>query len=139
MDQPKKRRLRAPAQSVRQAAEKAQAGNDKPRRVSRARRTLAAAGRPFARILQPTGRFIYKVFNRQPFRFIGKILRFIALILGLRFVGQSIRELKYVTWPTRRETRQLTFAVLAFAIVFGIFVTVVDFGLDKLFKALIVK
>lgn len=43
-------------------------------------------------------------------------------------------ELKQVTWPTRRETRRLMFAVFAFAIAFGLLITLVDFGLDKLFR-----
>lgn len=42
-----------------------------------------------------------------------------------------------VTWPSRQQTRQLTFAVILFSIVFGILVALVDFGLDKLFKKVI--
>jgi preprotein translocase SecE subunit len=55
------------------------------------------------------------------------------------YFRNSFRELKQVTWPGRRESLRLTSAVLAFAIVFGAIVALVDFGLDKLFKELILK
>lgn len=131
-----KRRLR-PAQpkTVRQAAEKAQANSEKPVRARRLRVAASKTGKPFAKI----GKVLYKIFNRQPFRFIGKILRFIGLIVWPRYFRNAFKELRLVSWPNRRETRQLTVAVLGFAIIFGILVGIVDFGLDKLFKALIIK
>lgn len=48
-------------------------------------------------------------------------------------------ELRQVKWPGRRETIQLTLAVFAFAIVFGVLITVTDYGLDKLFKKILLK
>ena len=42
-----------------------------------------------------------------------------------------------VTWPSGKQTRALTFAVIVFSIVFGALVALVDFGLDKLFKKVI--
>lgn len=126
-----KRRLRAPAPTVRQQAEKAQADAEKPEGKHRLRTAAATAGKPLG--------FIGRLFNRQPFKAIGKVLKFIGRILVPKFVRNSFAELKYVTWPTRKQTRQLTFAVLMFAIVFGIVVTVIDYGLDKIFRALILK
>lgn len=119
-----KRRLKAPSQTVRQQAEKAQA---KPQQ--RKLKTAASTGRkPFAKL----GRGLNKVFNRQPFRLIGKILL-------PPFVRGAFNELKLVTWPNRRETIRLTFAVIVFAIAFGAVVTAVDWGLDKIFKAVILN
>ena len=54
-----------------------------------------------------------------------------------RYFREAWEELKQVTWPTRRETLKLTLAVFTFAIIFGLLVAVVDFGLDKLFKKVI--
>jgi len=68
-----------------------------------------------------------------------KAVRFIGRILGLRFIRSSWRELKLVTWPTRREGRRLTTAVVLFSVVFGALIAVVDYGLDKLFKQLLLK
>lgn len=126
-----KRRLRAPAQTVRQQAEKAQAEALKPEGKPRLRAAAATAGRPLG--------FIGRLFNRQPFKTIGKVLGFIGRILLPKFIRNAFAELKYVTWPNRKQSRQLTFAVIMFAIVFGVIVTVVDYGLDKLFRALILK
>jgi len=49
------------------------------------------------------------------------------------------REVRQVTWPSRRETWRLTGAVFIFAIVFGALVYGVDTGLDALFKKVILK
>lgn len=113
-----KRRLKAPTQTMRQQAEKAQANSDKPDKTRRLRSAANTGSQPFRRF--------GKLFDRQPFRFIGRIL-------APRFVRNAIIELRLVTWPSRRETRQLTFAIA-----FGVIVTIVDYGLDKLFKALII-
>lgn len=56
-----------------------------------------------------------------------------------RYLRESWAEIKQVTWPTRRETVRLTIAVLIFSIIFTVIVAVLDFGLDKIFKELIVK
>jgi len=68
-----------------------------------------------------------------------KVVRFIGRILGFSFVRSSWRELKMVTWPTKREGRRLTTAVIMFSVVFGALIAVVDYGLDKLFKQLLLK
>jgi preprotein translocase SecE subunit len=44
-----------------------------------------------------------------------------------------------VTWPSRKQTRDLTIAVILFSIAFGAIVALVDFGLDKLFKKVILN
>lgn len=118
------RRLRAPAQSVRQQGEKAQATADKPAKPRRLHRVRKTARKPFT--------FLGKVFNRQPFTFIGRILY-------PKFLRNAFAELRLVTWPNRKTSRQLTFAVLAFALVFGVVVAGVDYALDKLFKLILLK
>jgi preprotein translocase SecE subunit len=132
--QPKKRRLKAPTQTVRQQAEKAQATAAKPER----RRIKAAAGKAKKPFQKPAS-FLKRVFDRQPFRFIGKIGHWIGLVLVPRFVRNAFKEVRLVTWPNFKQTRDLTFAVLMFAVVFGTAVALLDWGLDKLFKSLILK
>jgi preprotein translocase subunit SecE len=56
-----------------------------------------------------------------------------------RYFRNSWAELRRVTWPGRKETRQLTSAVLVFAVIFGILIATVDYGLDKVFKKVILK
>lgn len=81
-------------------------------------------GRGFAKV----GRFLGKY---KAFRAIGRIL-------WPAYFRNSWKELRQVTWPTGRETRQLVLAVIIFSSVFGILVAVVDYGLNKLFKQLII-
>ena len=56
-----------------------------------------------------------------------------------RYFKIALRELKQVQWPTRKQTIQLTIAVFIFAIVFGVLITITDYGLDKIFKKLLLK
>ncbi|MCA9343769.1 MAG: preprotein translocase subunit SecE [Candidatus Nomurabacteria bacterium] len=81
-------------------------------------------------------RFLLKPFKLRPVRFIGRVLRKILLI---DYFIASWRELKLVSWPGRKETFQLTIAVFVFAIGFGVFIAIVDFGLSKLFQEVLLK
>lgn len=68
-----------------------------------------------------------------------RAIRFIGRILGLRYLRESWQELKDVTWPTFHESMHLTGAVIIFSIIFGILIAIVDFGLDKIFRAVLLK
>jgi preprotein translocase subunit SecE len=63
-----------------------------------------------------------------------KPLHIISTILFLSYLKNSFIELKMVTWPTWKQSRKLTFAVLAFAVVFGAAIAGVDWLLGKIFK-----
>ncbi len=75
----------------------------------------------------------------KPLFFVLRPLFWVLKKITPRYFKNSFAELKLVTWPTRKETRQLTTAVLMFAIVLGTSVAFVDLGLDKLFKKVILK
>lgn len=77
-----------------------------------------------------------KPFKVRPVRFVGRVL---AKVLLINYFISSVRELKQVTWPNRRETAKLTAAVFMFAIVFGAIIAVTDYGLDKLFKKILLS
>jgi preprotein translocase subunit SecE len=47
------------------------------------------------------------------------------------FARGSLRELRQVVWPTRKETTQVTLVVVALVIVVALFLWVVDLGLQK--------
>ena len=51
---------------------------------------------------------------------------------SLRFVGETISELRRVTWPSRQETVRLTIMVLAVAGTIGLFLGIVDLGFGEL-------
>ncbi len=134
----KKTRKRAP-QTVRQRSETENSAKPKRRIV---RNTATGISKPFrllasymAKIFRPLS-FLLIPFKTKPFRILGRIL---AAIFFLRYFRASWQELKQVTWPGRKETINLTLSVFAFAIIFGVLISVVDFSLDKVFKALILK
>jgi len=104
--------------------------------------------RGFTSPLRLLGRGIKKLGHMPPLKQIGhglrwfgnlKVVRFIGKILLIPYFVGSWRELRQVTWPTRRESRRLTTAVVMFALVFGLLIAVVDYGLDKLFKQVLLK
>lgn len=98
--------------------------------------------------LKMIGRGLAWLAHRPPLKQIGhgirwffhlRGIRLIGRIIGFSYVRNSWRELQGVTWPTRREGRRLTTAVIIFSVIFGALIAIVDFGLDKLFKAVFLK
>lgn len=51
-----------------------------------------------------------------------------------KYIRNAFGELGNITWPHRKLSRQLTTAVMLFAISFAIVVSALDYGLDKVFK-----
>ena len=138
-DQPtgsKKRRLVKNPETFRERAIKAAETSDKP---TRQRRLVSAGSRAVTPVTRPVGAASRKLFNRQPFKFIGRILHFVGLIIFPKYLRRSWTELRQVEWPNWRQSRQLTTAVLIFAIIFGASIALVDWGLDKVFKQLLLK
>lgn len=105
----------------------------------RRKRSLKGKGRVL-------GRHFKKVFPEKKHRFTikfpdnraGRALDKILLAFP-RYLRGAWSEIRQTTWPSRRETMRLTFAVFVFSIVFAVFVSLLDFGFDKLFKHLIIK
>jgi preprotein translocase SecE subunit len=130
-----KRRVKNP-ETFRERALKAADVIERPKRAAKAGRVIA---KPFRMVFGPVGRFLSRLAAVQPFKTIVKLLRWVGLIILPVYIRRSWQELRLVTWPTWQQSRQLTFAVLAFAIVFGGAVAGVDYGLDKLFKSILLK
>jgi len=51
---------------------------------------------------------------------------------NLRFVGETLSELRRVTWPNRQETMRLTLVVLSVSAAVGIFLGLVDLSFSRL-------
>jgi preprotein translocase SecE subunit len=118
------RRIRK-VETVREKAEKSAEAGRQPGRIRQVAGTATAPLRPVGRGAQKVGRF-------TPVRIVG-------LILVPRYFRNSFRELRQVTWPNGKESRQLTLAVILFAIIFGALVAAIDLGLDKVFKQVLLK
>jgi preprotein translocase SecE subunit len=128
----KKPRVRKSAPTVREKAEAARVESEKPK-PRRVRRLIKTAGRPIAKAKLPDNR------ATKPVKKVGSFLKKILGWLVPRYFINSWREVKQVTWPSRRETWRLTLAVFIFAIVFGALVAGVDKALDEAFKKFILK
>lgn len=126
-DMPKPRRLKTKARAVKDLA-RLDDSKKQPSRLRRAASRLGKVRKP--RSSEKTEEIpkskVGRVWKRRPH-------------LIPRYFRNSWEELKGVTWPSRRETRQLTIAVFIFAIVFGIIITITDYGLDKIFKKVLIK
>jgi len=127
--QKKPRRLRQVPQTMRERAATSTNQQPKPKRL---KRVASKAGAPF----RATGRLLGKLHIWKPFKIAG---RFVGKILLPPYVRNSFKELRLVTWPNRKQTLQLTSAVIIFSIVFGVVVALFDLGLDKLFKQVILR
>lgn len=92
---------------------------------SSAKKHLSKLGREYHPIKMP---------DNKVGRFLGKKRSFIP-----SYFKGAWDEVKLVTWPNRRETVRLTIAVFIFSLIFGLFVAILDFGLDKIFKEIILK
>lgn len=103
--------------------------------VKKSRLITKVLGAPFRAIRSAYLRFA-KVKGLKP---IFKILSFLGKIVWPPYFRNSFNELKGVTWPTPKMSVRLTYAVIAFAVVFGVSVAVVDYGLGKVFKVLLLK
>ena len=125
-----KRRMVKKAETIREKTEKS--SQPKPSKkdniLSLSLRYVAIPFRLIGRYFAKLGRFLGKY----------KVFRVIGRILWPTYFRNSWKELKQVTWPARRETLQLVLAVIIFSSIFGILIAIVDYGLNKLFKQLII-
>lgn len=132
---PVKRRIKNP-ETFREKSQKASVDSDKLSLYGKLKAMLG-------KVIKPAINLVKTVFHRlngvQPFKFIFKLLHWLGLAIAPPYIRSSLVELKQVTWPTRPKSRQLTTAVLIFAIVFGTVVAIVDYGLDKLFRNILLK
>ncbi len=87
---------------------------------------------------QPSKSKLSSVKNKLGASGVGRLLRPLRFLVPTYFIN-AWREVRQVTWPSRRETWRLTLAVFIFAIVFGSLVAGVDKGLDEIFKKVILK
>jgi preprotein translocase subunit SecE len=119
-----KRRLKKAPESVRERTTKASELAAKEPKIKQPRKIFA----PFRAI----GRVLRRIERFKPVHILG-------LVIVPRYVRNAWKELRQVTWPSRIETLRLTSAVIVFSAVFGILIAITDYGLDKLFKKVILK
>jgi preprotein translocase SecE subunit len=115
----KPKRLVKNPETFRERALRASDDSDKPARSAGIKKAGGKLASPAAPLFKP--------------------LRRIGRAISPAYFRNSWRELRDVTWPTWKQSRQLTFAVLVFAVIFGALIAVVDYGLDKIFRNVLLK
>ena len=120
------------APTVREQAKKSQDTKPKKRHL---RTATAKAAKPF-KAAKRVGKKEY--YLPMPDNKAGRFMNKKRRVTPQYFVG-AWHELKLVTWPNRKETTKLTIAVVLFAVVFGLMIAIVDYGLDKIFRSLLLK
>ncbi|MDQ3064702.1 MAG: preprotein translocase subunit SecE [bacterium] len=113
------------------SAAKAEArATQQPKR--RVRRAASAVAKP---LRKPAG-ILSAPFRLRPVKFVGNIL---GRIFWPKYFRNSYSEVRQVTWPTRRETWKLTFAVIVFAVAFGLAAAGTDWVLDKVIRRIVFR
>lgn len=99
---------------------------------SKLKKVLSAVAKPF----KLPARIISAPLRTKPARFVGRIL---GRILWPKYFRNSWAELRQVTWPDRKTTWKLTFAVIVFAVIFGLAAAGTDWVLDKVIKRIVFR
>lgn len=120
-------------QTVRETvAAKTAKADKKPRKLSQATESAKGGAGKISKVAKKE---IYLPLpDNKAGRFLNKRRRFIP-----KYFRESWAELKLVTWPTRREALKLTGAVIIFTVAFGLIITLTDYGLDKLFRKVLIN
>ncbi len=124
---------RRKVESVRERADKHLAKSSKAPRTKKASTAIERPARGVKKLLVQEFHPI-----RLPDNKAGKFLTKRRSAVPSYFVN-SVRELKKVDWPSRRQALSLSMAVIVFSVAIAIFVQLLDFGLGKLFKDVILK
>jgi preprotein translocase subunit SecE len=127
---PRKKKM---PETVRERAEKQSVKNATPKKSTKVK---AKIHRPLSKLRRMGAKEYHpiKVPEKKGVRHLNKRVRFVP-----KFVRESYAELKFVTWPTKREAASKTVAVIGFAILFTIFVQVLDFIFSKVVKEIILR
>lgn len=134
-EKPKKKKLviARRRETVRERADK---GTKKSDKQPRTKKFATAAARPVTK----AGKILTKEYT--PLRTgegkVGSVLGKKRSLAPSYFI-LSFRELKLVTWPTKKTAAKLTMAVVVFSIFLATLIKLLDLGFDKLFKDVILK
>lgn len=131
MAEAKKKRVIKKSETVREKATKKEISKQ-PRRLHKA---TSAAKRPVSAARKLGAKEYHPIKMRD-----NRLGRFMTANRKLtpKFFREAWAELRQVTWPTNKETFKLALAVFIFAIVLGITVGILDYGLEKLFREILI-
>lgn len=118
-------------ETVRERTERTSNQQPKKRRL---RSAAGTASRPVKKVWEGATKE-YHVLPQKESGLLGFFTR--SRSLFPTYVVNSWKELRQVSWPGRKTTWKLVLAVYLFAVVFGVTIALVDYGLEKLFKEIL--
>ena len=121
--QPKKK------DSMRESAAKSRKQAAKPKRV---RKAASAATKPVGKVGGALTADYHVIEPKDGGNFFTKSRK-----LTPSYLRNSWKEVRQVTWPKRKETWRLVIAVFIFAIAMGTMIAVLDYGLEKVLRKVI--
>jgi preprotein translocase SecE subunit len=132
MAEVKKKRVLKKTETVREKAVK----KEQPIKTKRVHKVASKAKLPFSKARKIGAKEYHpvKLPDNKIGRFLTKTRKFTP-----KFFRDAWAEVRQVTWPNRKETIKLTLAVFIFAITFSLLIGVVDYGLDRLFRELLLN
>jgi preprotein translocase SecE subunit len=122
-------KIRKQSTTMRDSAAKSRAKAEKPKRV---RKAADAAKKPVSSVGSALTKEYHLVTRKNDGNFFTKSRK-----LTPGFFRSAWAELRQVTWPGRRETWRLVFAVFVFALILGTVIAILDYGLEKLLREVI--
>lgn len=122
-------KAKKPKSSMRDSSAKSRAKAEKPKRV---RKAAGAVKRPVSSVGAALTREYHIIKPKKEDKFLTKSRKFTP-----SYFRSAWAEMKFVTWPGRKETWRLVFAVFVFALVLGTLIAVLDYGLEKLLREVI--
>jgi preprotein translocase subunit SecE len=127
----KKLRIRKSPETVRERADKQSSRSKVPNTKLRSKihRPLSVLRRAGQKEFNPV-----PVPNNKAGKILGKRFNLVP-----KFLKEAWAELRLVTWPSKKVAARLTGAVVMFAFIFAIFVQILDFLFNKLFKVILLK
>jgi preprotein translocase SecE subunit len=97
------------------------------------------ASKALGNVLNPITVNLKKIGEIKSLKPVFKVLSKIGRIIFPSYFRNSFKELKLVTWPSFRNGLKLTWAVIIFALVFGLSIAALDWGLTKVFKNILLR
>jgi preprotein translocase SecE subunit len=125
-----KRRVKNP-ETFRERALKASADEGIPKK-----RRLRQAS---SKVTSPVARAGSSILATKPAQVMRKPASMVGKVVVPPYLRNSWQELRLVNWPSWRQSRKLTVAVLIFAIVFGLVIAGVDWVVDKIFRNILLS
>jgi preprotein translocase SecE subunit len=128
-DSKKDSKEKKPKSSMRDSAAKSRAKAEKPKRV---RKAAGAAKKPVSKVGEVLTKDFHVVKPKSDDKFLTKSRK-----ITPSYFRRAWAEVKLVTWPGRKMTWKLVFAVFVFSIVLGLYIAILDYGLEKLLREVI--